>query len=159
MQRTSHALLLVILVTGFGCSAEPSSLNLEAERLALLDTDRAWAAAAAEGDVETVATFWAEDAANYFPGAPVARGRDEILALVQRNRSRPGFSLTWTPNEAVLARSGDLGYTSGTFRMQTGDASGAVSAQTGHYVCIWKRLDNGLWKCAVETSIFGPPDA
>jgi ketosteroid isomerase-like protein len=122
----------------------PNRLDLAAERQDLLDTDRAWAAAAAAGDVETLTTFWAEDAVNYFPGAPVARGREEILALVKRNRSIPGFALSWTPKEAVIADSGDLGYTTGTFRVESLNPPGDTEIRTGHYVCIWKRLGNGL---------------
>lgn len=77
-----------------GCANEGESIDVEAEREALLETDRAWAAAAAAGEIERLTSFWADDATNLFPGAPVARGKEAIGELVRRNRSQPGFSLS-----------------------------------------------------------------
>ena len=145
-----------LILFNLGCAAESESVDLDAEREALLEADRAWAAAAAAGDVERLTSFWADDAINYFPGAPVARGKDAIGELVRRNRSQPGFSLSWEPQEAVVARSGDLGYTSGTFALSIENPEGSQVTRRGHYVCIWKKQADGSWKCAVESTIFGP---
>jgi ketosteroid isomerase-like protein len=103
-----------------------------------------------------VTSFWADDATNYFPDAPVARGKEAIGQLVQRNRSRPGFSLSWEPQEAVVARSGELGYSSGTFALSVENPEGTSVTRRGHYVCIWKKQADGSWRCAVESTIFGP---
>lgn len=147
------SLACCLLVWTAGCSCE---LDLDAERTALLETDRAWAAAAAAGDVELLTNFWADNATNYFPGAPVARGKAEIGELVRRNRSQPGFSLSWEPQEAAVANSGDLGYTSGTFTLSTEGPEATPVTRTGHYVCIWTKGADGTWKCSVESTIFGP---
>ena len=156
MKWLSFGLLAACFSVSLNCANDIQSLNLKAERQELLDTDRAWASAAAAGDVQSLTDFWADDAINYFPNAPVAKGREAIEALVRRNRSRPGFSLKWEAAEAVVAASGDLGYTSGTFELSVNGDNGEPVRQTGHYVCIWKKLSNGLWKCVVETSVFGP---
>ena len=91
---------------------------------------------------------------------PVARGRDAIIALVRRYRSDPRYSLRWHADTATVAASGELGYTSGKFTMTVSaeDGSGTVT-RTGHYVCIWRKLDTGEWKCIVETSTFGSDTA
>ena len=120
----------------------------------LLATDRAWAAAAAAGDVERIATFWSEDAVNFFPGEPAALGRDAIIALVRRYRSDPHYSLRWHSDTAQVAASGELGYTTGEFTMTLSADDGGTTTRTGHYVCIWRKLENGEWKCIVETSAF-----
>jgi len=149
----SFLLVYCVILGTVGCN---SGRDATSERQALLETDRAWANAAASGDVKRLTEFWADDATNYFPGAPVARGKQAIGELVQRNRSQPGFSLAWEPAEAVVAASGDLGYTSGTFELSVNDADGNPAIRRGHYVCIWKKQADGSWKCIVESSIFGP---
>jgi len=134
---------MALLVFAVAYTGPKGAVRMEAQTEALLETDRAWAAAAAAGDVQKLTTFWAEDATNYFPGAPVARGREAIGELVRRNRSQPGFSLSWEPREAVVAPSGDLGYTTGTFTTSRTGAEGDPITRGGHYVCIWTRQRDG----------------
>jgi ketosteroid isomerase-like protein len=97
--------------------------------------------------------YWADDATNFFPGAPVAQGKQAIRALVELNRSQPGFALTWEPVHAAVAASGDLGYTWGTFQLTKLAADGEPATRSGHYVAIWRRHD-GHWKCEVESTVF-----
>ncbi len=151
-----HLLLIIIILPFFlpACVLQPEVIDGSDETNALLETDRAWAAAAKAGDVDKVASFWAEDATNYFPGAPVARGKKAIVELVKKNRSKPGFSLSWEPREAIVAESGELGYTSGPFSLSVLGPEGVPIARTGHYVCIWKRHADGSWKCSLESTIF-----
>ena len=131
-----------------------SKTNKEAELNALLNTDKEWAAAAKAGDVKKIVTFWSDDAIDYFPNSPAAIGKEAILKLVQKNRSIPGFNLSWEPMKAEVATSADLGYTSGVFRVSMRDAEGNTMEKSGNYVCIWKKQQNGPWKCIVETSVF-----
>ena len=132
-------------------------MNSDMQRRLLLETDQAWAAAAKAGDIERIESYWADDATNFFPGAPVAKGKEALGELLRRNRNQPGFSLRWTPMYARVAQSGDLGYTHGSFRLSRADAKGQSMTKAGHYVFIWeKQDDSGKWKCVVESTIFGP---
>jgi len=143
--------IFLIFITN--CS---NQIDLDAERAALLQADKDWAHAAKEGSISGLTTYWADDAVNYFPGQPVAKGKEEIIELVKRNRSQPGFSLTWEPNNAVVSKSADLGYTSGAFQLSVQGSEGKPVERSGYYVCIWKKV-GGTWKCSVESTIFGPP--
>lgn len=60
-----------------------------------------------------------------FEGAPLTRQPDEAL-------------LEWWPNFAGIARSGDLGFTTGGVAVN--------GERTGHYFTIWKRQPDGSWK-------------
>lgn len=144
--------LAVTLVLSISCQAARPDRSHEAA--ALLETDRAWAAAAAAGDAAKLSSFWADDAVNLFPGRPVAHGLDEIRALVRQNRSRPGFALSWEPNVAEVAASGDLGYTWGPFRLSVDGTDGRPVVRQGNYLCIWRKQSDGAWKCTVESSVF-----
>lgn len=149
-----HKYLWIILAI-FLLNACNKSVDKEAERKALFNTDKEWAAAAKAGDVKKIVTFWADDAVDYFPDNSAAVGKNAILKLVQKNRSIPGFTLSWEPIKAEVASSADLGYTSGTFQVSINDAKGNAVTKSGNYVCIWKKQKDGLWKCIVETSVFG----
>ncbi len=56
-----------------------------------------------------------------------------------------GFMITWKPDRAQIASSGDLGFTYGTFDI-------VVNNDTikGTYVNVWKK-QNGEWKFALNT--------
>jgi ketosteroid isomerase-like protein len=133
------------------CTTKPDLESLESE---LLQTDRDWATAAKQGDVEKLTTYWADDAINFYPGVPPAFGKESILEIVKKNRSRSGFSLTWDPEKAVVASSGDMGYTYGTFKLSFNDTDTSTLKSSGSYVCIWKKDVGSSWKCAIESSIF-----
>jgi ketosteroid isomerase-like protein len=56
-----------------------------------------------------------------------------------------GRALTWQVAMAHASASGDLGYTYGTFELNTR----GVTLQRGSYVRVWKKL-NGRWKVVVD---------
>src|SRR3989339_531974 len=61
--------------------------------------------------------------------------------------SRPdtSFSLIWEPLYGAIARSGDLGYTYGTYTLKLTD-----SVAYGTYVTIWRKTPKG-WKFVLDT--------
>lgn len=83
-------------------------------------------------------------------GVDFVRGRDAIRASYAEMFSRPGFSLTWEPIEAVVSASGDLGYTLGRWRSRSVHADGKTVTGQGKYVTIWKKQKDGSWKAAVD---------
>lgn len=149
--RVSRLVVLAALAVG-GCEAD---LDLEAERAALLHADESWAAAAEAGDLERVFDYWTEDAVIYPPVGPTLEGLEAIRAFVREVRSRPGFSLTWTPAGAEVAARADVGYTYGSWRRTLGGPDGAPIVSSGSYVSIWRKQADGTWKCSVEISNLG----
>ena len=141
---------LVLLLAG--CSG----VDVNAEKAALLAADTAWAAAAKSGDVERTLEFWTDDAVIYFPDRPVVAGKPAIREFVTKNRSVPGFSISWTPSEAVVAESGEFGYTSGTAEVSFPAPDGTVVTRKGNYLCTWRKQADGSWKCPMEISNFRP---
>ena len=133
------------------CTTSQDLKSLESE---LLQTDIEWATAAKMNDIEKLTSFWADDAINFFPGVPPAYGKESILELVRRNRLQSGFSLSWDPKEAVVAASGEIGYTYGEFIMTIGNPESGVVQRSGNYVCIWRKDTGSSWKCYVESTIF-----
>jgi ketosteroid isomerase-like protein len=132
--RRSIWLAGLVLVLAAGCA----SVNVEEERTALMQRDREFAQATK--DVDRFVSFFAADARAYAPGMPVVSGTENIRKMVSEMMAAPGFSLSFEPNRAEVAASGDIGVTTGTYT----SAAGGVK-ETGKYVTVWKK-DAGTWK-------------
>jgi ketosteroid isomerase-like protein/quercetin dioxygenase-like cupin family protein len=144
---------VVLLVVSAGCG---STVNVAQEREALLALDREFSTTAK--DPNKFITYFAPDASAYPPGMPIVTGTSAIRDLMTQMTSAPGFSLEWTPTKAEVSASGDIGYTTGTYR-----SSMAGVAETGKYVSVWTKQPGGAWK--VKEDIFNadasgaPPSA
>ena len=69
-----------------------------------------------------------------------------------------GVKLTWHPNKAELSGSGELGYTYGTYEMQTPDAAGGTATvRRGKFTTVWKKQDDGAWKYVLDVGMPDPP--
>lgn len=118
------------------------SVNLDQERITLMERDRSWSQTTT--DVNEFMSFFATDASVYPPGSPVVKGPDAIRATFTEMSAAPGFSLTWTPDRAEVSTAGDVAYTTGAYAMAMGGP-----AETGKYVTIWKKEANE-WKVSED---------
>lgn len=66
----------------------------------------------------------------------------DFLSLVNDT----AYTLTWKPEKAEIAKSGDLGFTYGIYELQTKD-----TLLKGTYVSIWKKQNNGGWKFVLDS--------
>lgn len=57
------------------------------------------------------------------------------------------YKLSWKPMRAEIAKSGDLGYTYGTYQLQLKDTT-----INGTYVNIWKKESDGEWKFVLNSN-------
>lgn len=76
-------------------------------------------------------------------------GREKILEMFSQPDT--SFILTWEPSFAEVSKSGDLGYTYGTFRVSMDSPEGIKVSREGTYVTIWKKNDKGEWKFVLDT--------
>jgi ketosteroid isomerase-like protein len=65
------------------------------------------------------------------------------------------FTLTWEPTDGKIAKSCDLGFTYGTYKLQPKTKDTAVY---GTYVSVWKKQENGEWKFVLDTGNEGVGD-
>lgn len=61
-----------------------------------------------------------------------------------------GSPLEWGPEIVGVAASGDMGFTSGPW---TARAPGLADSVHGHFLSIWKRGDDGVWRVQVDGGI------
>ena len=60
-----------------------------------------------------------------------------------------GYIMLWKPSNAVVASSGDLGYTYGVYELKS---SVIDTSLYGTYVSIWKKQDDGKWKFVLQSN-------
>lgn len=136
MRRYAYLVVVVALV---GCAR---SANVAQEQDALMAKDREWSGVAK--DVDKFVSYFAADATVHAPGMPAVTGSDAIRKTYGEMAGAPGFALSFAPTRAVVAASGDIGYTAGSYEM-----SMAGGSEKGKYVTAWKK-ENGEWKVAED---------
>ena len=111
-------------------------------------------------DPARVAAFYADDAVVALPGAPVQKGAAAIRAAADRDLKDPAFALDFTNERTDVAASGELAYTSGTFRVTfTDPATSRAQNVAGNYVTIYRRQDDGGWKAVADYAVPGAAEA
>jgi ketosteroid isomerase-like protein len=70
----------------------------------------------------------------------------------------PHFSLSFAPDEVVVARSGDLAYDVGSYTLTVSDPAGDPMTIKGRYVDVWKKDASGQWKVVVDAPVSDPPE-
>jgi ketosteroid isomerase-like protein len=114
--------------------------------------DAAWLKAYQAKDVGKSVGFFDEQGSMLVPNSPILTGKDAIAKFIARGFALQDYQITWHPNQAGVAVSGDLGYTSGTYTMSFKDVSGKTISDTGKYLMVWKKQPDGEWKVLFDTS-------
>ncbi|MBL8747270.1 MAG: DUF4440 domain-containing protein [Phycisphaerae bacterium] len=153
MTARLSSVLLLCVVAGFvvvgGSSIQDSSalaadMDAAANVLAKLDDD--WSAAAATRDAEKVAAFYADDCFAYPPNEPAVHGREKAQQVWAAYFAEPSLPISWKTLHAEVARSGELGFTAGTYDLSVKGPDGNMITEKGKYLCTWARQKDGSWK-------------
>ncbi len=72
-------------------------------------------------------------------------------------RPDPGIRLEWEPAAVGVARSADLGWTTGPYRVYGDEES--TPPLSGHFVSLWARQPNRRWKVIVDLGTEDPAGA
>ena len=138
------ALTLGLTAVGVGLASDS-----KAEQ-ALRDADDAWSKAAASKDLEKTIAYYSDDASVLPPNAPIATTKDAIKKLWGDLLASPGLAISWKATKVEVAKSGDLGFVSGTYEFTMNDASGKPTTDKGKYVEVWEKQADGKWKCGTD---------
>jgi ketosteroid isomerase-like protein len=117
-----------------------------AEEKGVMASDAAWLKAYGTRDVAQALAFCDDAASMMAPYAPIATGKDAIGKLIAAEFAVPDMKLSWHADKAGVARSGELGYTSGTYEVSFSEAPGKPGMDRGKYLTVWKKQADGAWK-------------
>lgn len=103
------------------------------------------------------AEWFAEDGVALGNGQPPVIGR--VAIAKSANWLPKNYQLTWTPTDAQMGPSGDMGYTWGHFEGRSKDAAGNPVTTTGRYITIWRKQADGSWKVELDAGANEPAAA
>lgn len=112
------------------------------------EADRA--AMAGSAGVDAWMAFYATDAIVHLPNDGLASGREPIHDAVTRLLALPQLSVALHQVKVEMARSGDLAYLIGEYELRFGDSRGAPLRERGSLHELWRKQNDGTWKCAVD---------
>ena len=160
--KAKYVALLVILSSfalfTFGCAQQqPAPPDTRAAdeaapyaKLQIQQADAAWSKASESKQVDAMVAYYADDATVLAPNAPMTSGKDAIRKMFGDMFGMPGFSLKWQATKVDVARSGDVGYSVGTYEMVMNGPKGAPMTDHGKYTTVWKKQADGSWKAVVD---------
>ncbi len=119
---------------------------------AIRAADAAWLKAYDTREADKAVAFCDEQGSMLVPNAPIATGKAAIKKLIASQFALQDSKVEWHPHKAGVARSGDLGYTSGTYKLSFKDPSGKTIFDNGKYLIVWKKQADGSWKVLFDIS-------
>ena len=146
------SLLLFALTTA--CTQAPPPPDTHAPDVqSLKDTEAAWVKVIAAKDFEKFMSYYADDASVLMPNAPAINGKDAIRAAFKPFFDDPNFAMTFQGSRFEVAKSGDLGYTQGTYTTTTTDPKTKKPVtDKGKYLTAYKKQADGSWKAVADMS-------
>jgi ketosteroid isomerase-like protein len=137
------AACLAAMLVPAACAPKVDTAALAAK---LTQLDEAWSQAAVARNVDSVAAFYAQDAIAYPPDDSVAVGFAAAKKVWAGAFADTSYRVSWKTAQAVVAKGGDIGYTTGTYEESFNGPKGKKVMNKGKYVCIWSLQADGSWK-------------
>ena len=103
------------------------------------------------------ADWFAEDGVALGNGGAPLMGK--VAIAKSANWDPKVYQLTWTPTDALMGPSGDMGYTWGHFEGHSKDVNGNPVTTTGRYMTIWRKQARRQWKVVLDAGANEPAEA
>lgn len=118
----------------------------------LFAAERAFARASTEHGIRApFLEYFAPDGIDFQPGPGPAHER----LLAHPAPADPlALLLDWSPLAGAVARSGDLGFTTGPYSLRNQRDAG-IPTRYGYFFSVWKR-ENGPWRVALDAGVSTP---
>ena len=175
MRMKPKAILLGLSILVWGAAAplsgqmpEPGSMTANAPnpltdttvkpgKMLLFDLEARFARDVLERGGAAFAEWFAEDGVALGNGQAPVVGR--VAIAKSANWSPRDYQLSWTPTDATMGPSGDMGYTWGHFEGHSKDANGNPVVTSGRYMTIWRKQPDGNWKVVLDAGANEPASA
>jgi ketosteroid isomerase-like protein len=137
--------------------ANPLDPTMKPGKALLLDLEAKFGKDVAEHGGAGFAAWFADD------GVALGNGEAPVIGKVaiakSANWDPKTYQLTWTPTDAVMGPSGDMGYTWGHFEGHSKDQNGNPVLTSGRYMTIWRKQADGSWKVVLDAGANDVPNA
>ena len=145
---TLRHLGMFAFVSVLAACATKAKFDPAAECAKLLRRDAEWPDLASAGkNVDSIVSYWSDDAVVLEPGQPAVEGK---AAISQLWGAFLPILEELTLDTTFVDVSGDLAYGTGTFHMKTTPGAPMPAEDRGKYVVIYRRQSDGGWKAVVD---------
>ena len=142
----THFYILLIPVIALACNV---TINVDNERENLIQTDKDFALLSVKSGAAVAFNQYLTDDASQLPAGKIpVHGRINIYDNMKANQD--SYTLNWSPQYAEVSKSGELGYTWGTYTLTFTNDAGEEQKSYGKYLNIWKKQQDGSWKVSVD---------
>ena len=131
-----------------------SAAEVHAARIRALDAQ--WLDAAARRDLDGMMEIYAPDAQELLPDLPPLVGAPAITGFyASLMEQMPRFAHHFHGQEIMVSAAGDLAVVRGAYRF-TPDVLVPSQSHSGKFVGVWRRLEAGDWRLAINISNADP---
>ena len=124
-----------------------------ADEAAIRAADVAFSKAVESKQLDAAVANYADDAVALFVNAPMLTTKEAIRKAFGEMMAMPGVAMKWQVTKVEAARSGDFGYTVGTYEMTMSDPTGKPVTDHGKYATVWKKQSDGSWKAVSDINV------
>ncbi len=122
-----------------------ASIDVEAERASLLKAEDDFSKLlGTKNTLDSYLTYIADNIRLYRMNNFPVLGKESTRAALEGKFG----TLTWQSAKADVSRSGDLGYTYGTYELKSG--ADAMETESGNYLRIWRKQRVGRWRIVLD---------
>ena len=133
------------IALGVGTGALAQTASVKAAEAAIMQADRDFNRAVAEGSRERFSALIAANA-TFNGGTPnEQRGREAIVKSWEPFFAAGGPRLSWEPTSAHVLVGADVGVTIGSWIRKTPGQNGQITERRGQYLTTWAKQDDGRW--------------
>lgn len=143
--------LAVILVGCKQAPPPPAPDTHDADVKAIRDIKTALVQAFVTKDADKLDVFYADDASAFLSDGTVITGVTAIKASLKPYFTDKTSSFSYSLNKVDVQKSGDLGYSQGTYTMTITDSeTKKVVSTKGSEVEVYKKQSDGSWKVVLD---------
>ena len=144
------------LVVG-GCQKAADKADPEAVKAAIKADEKKWNDQFKAKDTEGLVGHYADDAYFVVPGVKPADGATQIRKVYADAIADANFAVTFASDKIGVASSGDFAYARGHFSEKyTDPKTGQATTDTGSYVTVYKKQQDGSWKAVEDFAAADP---
>lgn len=140
MKKLIHFVFVVLFL--FSCAEKKPVPNPQV----LMDADMAFSDYSVQHGIQKAFIEFADDSLVLLHDNEMPIVGKQNLIRSYEGKSDSGVVLTWNPAKAIIAESGELGYTYGFWKLIA-----KQDTTQGTYLTVWKLNEKGQWKFIADT--------
>jgi uncharacterized protein (TIGR02246 family) len=146
MKRALLSISALVMLAGCSQAPAPAVASRETDVRSLRAAQEAAIEAFESKNADHMVSAYSADASLMFPNSPILQGED-LRTAIRALAADPNFSIRFSTDKVEVAKSGEVGYTRGTYTMTMSDPSTKKTLrEKGKYVTIYARQADGSWR-------------